>query len=114
MIDTDPATTTQLMLTLTDMARPDTPPPNLDACKDIVIKWYKNVFGFTDSVALTLYDKQLLRNKKTLAKLSDNELDNVMRAIHRTHAIAEISSARLKLAIFWIKHQDRTQRKIGV
>ncbi len=69
------------MPTLTDMARPDTPPPDLDACKDIVVKWYKNVFGFTDSVALALYNKQLLRNKNTLAKLSDNEVNNVMRAI---------------------------------
>ena len=37
-----------------------------------------------------------------------------MRAICRTQTIAKISVARLKLSIFWIKHQDRTQRKIGI
>ena len=102
------------MLTLTNMARPETPPPDLGACKDIFIAWYENVFGFTDTVAKALYDEQLLRDKNTLAELSDSEVDNVMRAIRRTQAIAKISSARLKLAIFWIKHQDRTQREIGV
>ncbi len=60
------------------------------------------------------YDKQLLRNKNTLAKLSDNKVDNVMRAICWTNAIAEISLAWLKLAIFWIKHQDRIQHEISV
>jgi hypothetical protein len=104
------------MPTLTDMARtrPDTPPPDLDACKDIVVKWYKSVFGFTDSVATALYDKQLLRDKNTLAELSDNEVDNVIRAIRRTQAVTKLSLVRLKLAIFWIKHQDRTQREIGI
>ena len=67
MINTDPTTTTQLMPTLTDMARPNTPPPDLDVCKDIVVEWYKNVFGFTDLVAKALYNEQLLRNKNTLA-----------------------------------------------
>ena len=99
---------------MTEMARPDTPLPDLDACKDIVVTWYKSVFGFTDLVATALYDEQLLRNKNTLAKLSDNEVNNVMHAIRRTQAIAKLSSARLKLAIFWIKHQDRTQREIGI
>ncbi len=55
-----------------------------------------------------------MRDKNTLTEMSDSKVDNVMRAIRRTQAIAKISSARLKLAIFWIKHQDRTQRKIGV
>ena len=114
MIDTDPATPTQLMPTLTDMARPDTPPPYLDACKDIVVNWYKSVSGFTDPVATALYDEQLLHDKNTLAELSDNEVDNVMRAIRRSQAITELSSTRLKLAIFWIKHQDCTQREIGI
>ena len=102
------------MPTLTNMTRPDTPPLDLDACKDIVIKWYKNVFGFTNSVAKALYDEQLLNNKNSLAKLSDSKVDNVICAIRRTQAIAELSSARRNLAMFWIKHQDRTQHEIGV
>ncbi len=87
MLDTDPATPdpaapTALMPTLTDMARPKTPPPDLDKCKDIVVKWHKSVFGFTDSVATALYNEQLLRNKDSPVELNDNEVDNVMRAIH--------------------------------
>jgi hypothetical protein len=88
------------MPTLTNMARSETPPPDLDACKDIFVKWYKSVFGFTDSVATALYDEQLLHDKDSLAELNDNEVDNIMCAIRRHHAIAELSLARLKLAIF--------------
>jgi hypothetical protein len=68
----------------------------------------------TDAVAKAVYDKQLLQDKKTLTELSDSEIDSVIRAICWTLPIAKISAARLKLAIFWIKHQDRTQCKIGI
>ena len=78
------------------------------------IAWYKGVFGFTDTVAKALYQEQLLEDKKTLAKLSNSKINNDIRAICRTLPIAEISAAQLKLAIFWIKHQDRTQRKVGI
>ncbi len=78
------------------------------------IAWYREVFGFTKPVAKALYDKQLLQDKKTLAELIDSKIDSIMRAICRTQAIAKISMARLKLAIFWIKHQDCTQRKVGI
>jgi hypothetical protein len=64
------------------------------------IAWYKEVFGFTDLVAKSPYNKQLLQDKKTLAKLSDSKIDSIMRAICRTQAIAKISAARLELAIF--------------
>jgi hypothetical protein len=64
-------------------------------------------------VATALYDEQLLCKKNSLAELNDAKVDNVMGAILRHHPIAELSLARLKLAIFWIKHQDRTQRVIG-
>jgi hypothetical protein len=78
------------------------------------IPWYKEVFGFTNKVARALYDKQLLKDKTTLAELSDGKIDSIICVICRTLPIAEISVARLKLAIFWIKHQDRTQRKVGI
>ena len=82
--------------------------------KEFFLKWYKEVFGFSDEVARALYDDQLLKNKTTLAELGDQDIDNIIRAIRRTLPIAEISAARLKLAIFWIKHQDRTQREVGI
>ena len=44
------------------------------------IAWYKEVIGFTDTVAKALYKEQLLEDKKTLAKLSDSKIDSVMRA----------------------------------
>jgi hypothetical protein len=53
------------------------------------LAWYKDVFGFTDPVADTFYDEQLLQDKKTLVELSDSEIDSIMRAIRRTQAIAE-------------------------
>jgi hypothetical protein len=59
------------------------------------IAWYKEVFGFTDKVARALYNKQLLKDKKTLAELSDSEIDSIIRAICRTLPIAKISAARL-------------------
>ncbi len=77
----DPTTPTALMPTLTNMARPDTPPPDLDKCKDNVVAWYKSVFGFTNSVAKALYGEQLLRDKDSLVELNEAEVDNVMRAI---------------------------------
>ena len=64
--------------------------------------------------SLILYDKQLLQDKKTLTELSDSKLNSICCVIHRTKAIAEISVAQLKLAIFWIKHQDLTQREVGI
>ena len=72
------------------------------------IAWYKEVFGFTNSVAKALYYEQLLQDKKTLAELSYSEIDSIMHAIRRTQSIAKISATQLKLAIFWVKHQDRT------
>ncbi len=65
-------------------------------------------------MAKALYNEQLLKNKTTLAKLSDSDINSIIHAIRKTLPIAEIAAARLKLAIFWIKHQDRTQRKVGI
>ena len=78
------------------------------------ILWYKDVFGFSTPVVICLYEEQLLQNKKTLAELNDSNIDSICCVIRQTKAIAEISAARLKLAIFWIKHQDRTMHKIGL
>ena len=64
------------------------------------IAWYKEVFGFTNAVAKALDNKQLLQDKKTLAELSDSKINSIIRVIRRTLPIAEISAARLQLAIF--------------
>ena len=81
------------------------------------IAWYRDVFGFTLTVFTTPYGKQLLRNKKTLAELDDNDFNNICRMTCRDPAkpIAEVAAAQLKkLAIFRIKHQDQTLLEIGI
>ena len=100
---TAPATTTTPEMTVRDANT-----------KANFIAWFKEVFGFTNAVAKAVYNKQLLQDKKTLAELSDSKIGSIMRAIRRTQPIANISAAQLKLAIFWIKHQDHTQRAIGI
>jgi hypothetical protein len=75
---------------------------------------YKDVFGFTAVVAAALYEEQLLQDKKTLAKINDSKINSICCTIRRTTAIAKISVARLKLMIFWIKHQDPTLHKIDI
>ncbi len=57
------------------------------------IAWYKEVFGFTNTVAKALYKEQLLQDKKTLAKLSNSKINSVICAIRRTLPIAKISVA---------------------
>jgi hypothetical protein len=81
-----------------------------------LIAWYRDVFGFALTVATTLYDEQLLRNKNTLVKLDNINVDNICSTIQRdpTKPIAKVAATRLKLAIFWIKHQDQTLCIIGV
>ncbi len=58
------------------------------------LAWYKEVFVFSDKVAKALYGEQLLKNKTTIAELSDNKIDSIICAIRRTLPIAEISAAR--------------------
>ncbi len=57
------------------------------------IAWYKEVFGFTNTVAKALYKEQLLQHKKTLVKLSDSKINSIMRVICRTQPIAKIPVA---------------------
>ena len=60
--------------------------------KEFFLKWYKEVFGFSDEVTRALYDDQLLKTKTTLAELGDQTIDNIIKAIRRTLPIAEISA----------------------
>ena len=41
------------------------------------VAWYRDVFGFTFMVANTLYNDQLLKNKKTLVELKDCNVDSI-------------------------------------
>jgi len=79
------------------------------------IKWYREVFGFSNQVATALYDNQLFQNAETIAEFGDSKIDNVCRTLRRDSSlpIAELAVTRLKLLTFWIRHQHRTGRKIG-
>ena len=80
------------------------------------IAWYRDMFGFTLQVSTALYDKQLLRNEKTLVKLDNCDVNNICHTIwhNPNKPIPKVAATWFKLAIFWIKHQDRTSRKIGM
>jgi len=79
------------------------------------IKWYRDVFGFSNQVATALYDDQLFQSAETIAEFGDSEIDSVCRTLHRDSSlpIAELALTRLKLLTFWIRHQLRTGCEIG-
>jgi hypothetical protein len=79
------------------------------------IKWYKEVFGFSNEVATALHDDQLFKDALTIANFGDSEIDSVCRTLRRDSSlpIAELAVTRLKLMTFWVRHQHHTDRAIG-
>jgi hypothetical protein len=79
------------------------------------IAWYRDVFGFSDCVAIAHYDDQLFKDTSTIAKFGDSEIDSVCRTLHGDSGlpIAELAVTRLKLLTFWISHQTCTGCEIG-
>ena len=77
--------------------------------------WYRDVFGFSDCVAATLYDNQLFKDASTIAEFGDSKIDSVCRTLRRDSGlpIAKLAVTQLKLMTFWIRHQTRTGREIG-
>jgi len=88
--------------------------PNSDTRPNF-IKWYKEVFGFSNQVATTIYDAQLFQNAETITEFGDSEINSVCCTLCRDSSlpIAELAVTRLKLLTFWIRHQHRTRREIG-
>jgi len=41
------------------------------------IKWYREVFGFSNQVATALYNDQLFRDAATTAEFGNSEIDSV-------------------------------------
>jgi hypothetical protein len=70
------------------------------------IKWYKEVFGFSNQVATALYDDQLFQNASTIAEFGDSKIDSVCCTLPRDSSlpIAELAVTRLKLMTFWVRH----------
>ena len=57
------------------------------------IKWYNEVFGFSNQVATALYDDQLFQNAETIAEFGNSEIDNVCCTLCRDSSlpIAELA-----------------------
>jgi hypothetical protein len=74
------------------------------------IAWYRDVFGFSDCVAATLYDNQLFKDASTIAEFGNSKIDSVCRTLRRDSGlpIAKLAVTQLKLMTFWIRHQTRT------
>jgi hypothetical protein len=58
----------------------------------------------------------MLKDAKTLSELDDDAVANICKAVSKDtgQSVAEIAATKLKLACFWIRHQHRTLREIGV
>ena len=87
--------------------------PNSDTRPNF-IKWYREVFGFSNQVATALYDDQLFQSPETIAEFGDSEIDNVCPTLCRDSSllIAELAVTRLKLLAFWVRHQHRLDARL--
>ncbi len=84
--------------------------------RDNFLLWFIQEFGFNASAATTLYDLQMLKDAKTLSKLDDDAVANICKAVSKDtgQSVVKIAATKLKLSCFWIRHQHRTSREIGV
>ena len=75
-----------------------------------MIRWMEHTLGFSREVATVLYQGQLLRSWKDFSDVRDDDVDRMIAAIRRDQkeSIAEIAVQRLKLVIYWVKYQVRT------
>jgi hypothetical protein len=78
--------------------------------------WFIQEFGFNTNAATTLYNVQMLKDAKTLSELDDDAVANICKAVSKDtgQSVAKIAMTELKLVCFWIRHQHRTSREIGV
>jgi hypothetical protein len=84
--------------------------------RDNFLLWFIQEIGFNANAATTLYDVQMLKDAKTLSELDNDAIANICKAVSKdtSQSVAKIATTKLKLACFWIRHQHRTSRKIGV
>jgi hypothetical protein len=84
--------------------------------RDNFLLWFIQEFGFNANAVTALYDVQMLKDAKTLSELDDDPVANICKAVSKdtSQSVAKIATTKLKLACFWISHQHRTLREIGV
>ena len=87
---------------------------NSDTRPNFII-WYRDVFGFSDHVATTLYGDQLFKDALTIAEFGDSEIDSLCHTLCRNSGqlVAELAVTQLKLLTFWVRHQNCTGQEIG-
>jgi hypothetical protein len=88
---------------------------NSDTRKNVLI-WFIQDFGFNANTVTTLYNVQMLKDAKTLSELDNDAVANICKAVSKDtgQSVAKIAATKLKLSCFWIRHQHRTSREIGV
>jgi hypothetical protein len=84
--------------------------------RDNFLLWFIQEFGFYANAVTALYDVQMLKDAKTLSELDDDAIANICKAVSKDtgQSVAKIAATKVKLACFWIRHQYRTLREIGV
>ncbi len=77
------------------------------------------VLMFSDGVATSLYDDQMIKTFDVLRELDDDTIKETCRAIKKPggtawgHQISELSMTHFKLFAFWARHMWRTCRPIN-
>jgi hypothetical protein len=58
----------------------------------------------------------MLKDAKTLSELDDDAVANICKVVSKDtgQSVAKIAATKLKHACFWIRHQHRTSREIGM
>jgi hypothetical protein len=81
-----------------------------------MISWMEHTLGFSRVVATKLYWGQLLKTWKEFADVGDDDIDRVIAVIRRDlkESIAEIAVSQLKLVIYWVEYQVRTNHSSHV
>jgi hypothetical protein len=84
--------------------------------RDNFLLWFIQEFGFNANAVTALYNVQMLKDAKTLSELDNDAVANICKAVSKDtgQSVANVAATKLKLACFWIRHQHRTLREIGV
>ncbi len=58
----------------------------------------------------------MLKDAKTLSELDNDAVANICKVVSKDtgQSVVKIAATKLKLACFWVRHQHRTSREIGV
>jgi hypothetical protein len=83
---------------------------------DNFLLWFIQEFDVNANAMTALLDVQMLKDTKTLSELDNDTVANICKVVSKDtgQSVIKIATTKLKLACFWIRHQHRTLREIGV